>query len=56
VALGGAVGESVILGEMFLTGYLAHTHLIVAPVTGTPTGPPIPTTEPASLSPQVTAS
>jgi hypothetical protein len=40
VALGGAVGES----------------LIVAPVTGTPTGPPIPTTEPASLSPQVTAS
>jgi hypothetical protein len=56
VALGGAVGESLILGEMFLTGYLAHTHLIVAPVTGTPTGPPIPTTEPASLSPQVTAS
>jgi uncharacterized protein involved in type VI secretion and phage assembly len=56
VSLGNAVGQPVILAETFLTGYLAHTHLIVAPVPGTPTGPPIPTTEPASMSLQVTAS
>jgi uncharacterized protein involved in type VI secretion and phage assembly len=53
VALGGAGGEPVILGQTFLTGYLAHTHLATGPAA--PTGPPIPTTEPASLSPQITA-
>ncbi len=48
VSLGGSGGEPVIKGSSFLSAFATHTH--PAPVPGAPTGPPIPTTESASLS------
>lgn len=49
VSLGGSAGEPVIKGQSFLTAYLTHTH----PTGVGPSGPPIPTGEPTSLSTKV---
>jgi uncharacterized protein involved in type VI secretion and phage assembly len=49
VQLGGTGGEPVLKGQSFLTAYLAHTH----PTAWGPSGPPIPTGEPTSLSTSV---
>jgi uncharacterized protein involved in type VI secretion and phage assembly len=48
VQVGGG-GEPVLKGSTFLQGYLAHTH----PTGVGPSGPPVPTTEPTSLSVKV---
>jgi hypothetical protein len=49
VQIGSSASEPVIKGQSFLSAYLAHTH----PTAMGPSGPPIPTTEMASLSIEV---